>query len=286
MVDWSAYLCAEGDMERLRFLSWRVAALLLMLPCLCQSLNVRILNEEPVHVIPGATLLLRARIEAAAWERLTLTTWERETETGSTPNRVTLATCPGRDNSTCTRAKSNVQAERGEQEATLQISGYAPSDGGDYIVTVTLQNGNKTRARCIVREYEAVHHVSVSINVSHSVLVCAEAWGTEPNYSWQHNRLELSHTVAEVSQDGTTLQVLQSPMCGRFTCRVSNKLGYATATYIAGACESREDHSGAIPAVVCVLLMLFCAGLLGLLLWWRRRRSVSGRERLHEHMER
>lgn len=277
-------LCEEGDMELLWFLSWRVAPLLLLMPCSCKSVNVRILNEEPVHVIPGNSLLLRARIERVARERLAAITWEREAETGPTPNRVTLATCPGQGSSPCAGTKPNVQAKVGEQGATLQISGYEVADGGDYIVTVTPQNGNKTSARCIVREYEAVHHVSVSINVSHSVLVCAEAWGTEPNFSWLYNRVELTHTVGEVSHNGTTLRITQSPICGRFTCKVSNKLGSATATYTAGACESQENHSGTVAAWVCVMLLI-CVGLLGLFLWWRHRRHVSSRERLHDHME-
>lgn len=272
-------------MDLLCFLSWRVVPLLLLAPCSSKSLNVRILNEGPVHVIPGTNLLLRARIESTSREKLTEITWEREAETGPTPNRVTLATCPGGSSSRCTGTKPNVLANMGDQDTTLQISEYEPSDGGDYIVTVTHQNGNKTSARCIVREYEAVHHVTVSINVSHSVLVCAEAWGTEPNFSWFYNRVALTQTVGEVSQDGTTLQITQSPICGRFTCRVSNKLGYATATYAAAQCESQEDHSGTIAAVVCVLLLLICGGLLGLLLWWRHRRNISSRERLHEHMD-
>lgn len=263
-----------------------MALLLLLMSCSCKSLNVRILNEEPVHVIPDTNLLLRARIESVAREKLTVITWERETETGPTPNRVTLATCPGNSNSPCAGTKPNVLANVGEQETTLQISGYGPSDGGDYIVTVTPQNGNKTSARCIVREYEAVHHVSVSINVSHSMLVCTEAWGTEPNFSWFHNRVALTQTVGQVSQDGTTLRITQSPICGCFTCMVSNKLGYSTASYTAANCESQEDNnSGTIAAVVCVLLLGICGGLLGLLFWWRHRRNSNSRERLREHTD-
>lgn len=272
-------------MDLLYFLSWRVAPLLLLMPCSSRSLNVRILNEGPVHVIPGSNLLLRARIESASQEKLTTITWEREAETGPTPNRVTLATCPGSSNSQCAGTKPNVLANMGDQGTTLQVSEYEPSDGGDYIVTVMHQNGNNASARCIVREYEAVHHVSVSINVSHSVLVCAEAWGTEPSFSWLHNRVALTQSVGEVSQDGTTLHITQSPICGCFTCRVSNKRGHATATYTAAECESQEDNSGTIAAAVCVLLLLICGGLLGLLLWWRHRRHISSRERLHEHVD-
>lgn len=81
---------------------------------------------------------------------------------------------------------------------------------------------------------EAVHHVSVSINVSHSLLVCGEAWGTDPHFSWLHERVAITKTVGNVSKDGTTLFVTKKPICGHFTCMVSNKLGYSSATYTAG----------------------------------------------------
>lgn len=270
-------------MELLWFL--RLAPLLTLMPCSSLSLSVRILNEEPVHVIPGSALLLRAHIQTSARDRLTVVTWERETETGPTPRRTVLATCPGTADGPCAGTKATVQANMEEQETTLQVSDYTPADGGDYIVTVTPQTGNTSSARCIVREYEAVHHVSVSINVSHSVLVCAEAWGTEPTFSWLYNRMALTRTVGQVSQDGTTLHVTQTPVCGTFTCRVSNKLGHATATYPTGSCEPPQDNTGTIAAVVCVLVLLVCGGLLALLVWWRHRRSLSSRERLHEHLD-
>lgn len=82
---------------------------------------------------------------------------------------------------------------------------------------------------------EAVHHVSVSINVSHSSLVCGEAWGTEPRFSWLYERAAVDNTVGRVSNDGTTLHVTRTPFCGHFTCTVSNKLSYSSATYAAGA---------------------------------------------------
>lgn len=277
-------LC-EGEME-LWVQGWRAAPLLLLVLCSADSLNVRILNEEPVHVIPGSDLLLRARIESSVREEIAMVTWERETETGPAPDRETLASCPGGgDETPCTGTKANVRAELGEEESALHISGYEATDGGDYIVTVTQRDGNRTSARCIVREYEAVHHVSVSINVSHSLLVCAEAWGTEPIFSWLYDRAALSRAVGEVSQDGTTLRITQLPICGRYTCRVSNKLGHATATYTADQCQSQEGHSGTVAAVVCLFLLLICGGVLGLLLWWRHRRSVHSRERLHEHID-
>ena len=81
---------------------------------------------------------------------------------------------------------------------------------------------------------EAVHHVSVSINVSHSSLICGEAWGTDPHFSWLYEWVAITNNVGSVSEDGTTLFVTKTPLCGHFTCMVSNKLGYSTATYTAG----------------------------------------------------
>lgn len=81
---------------------------------------------------------------------------------------------------------------------------------------------------------EAVHHVSVSINVSHSMLVCGEAWGTDPRFNWLHERVAITQTVGRVFDNGTTLLVTMTPMCGHFTCTVSNKVSHGSATYTAG----------------------------------------------------
>lgn len=89
---------------------------------------------------------------------------------------------------------------------------------------------------------EAVHHVSVSINVSHSSLVCGEAWGTEPHFSWLYERVAITSAVGTVSKDGTTLYVTKSPFCGQFTCMVSNKMGHSTATYTAGECGLVKEN--------------------------------------------
>lgn len=76
--------------------------------------------------------------------------------------------------------------------------------------------------------------MSVSINVSHASLLCGEAWGTEPRFSWFHERVAVTDAVGRVSGDGTTLFVTRTPFCGHFTCVVSNKLGHSAASYTAG----------------------------------------------------
>ncbi|XP_070822906.1 uncharacterized protein [Chaetodon trifascialis] len=263
------------------FLCWGVALLLLLMPCGHQCLSVRILNQEPVYVIPGSSLVLRARIEQGPLEEISMISWERESETGVDPGKVTLATCPG-SSLKCAGTRPNVRANAEQKETTLQIDGYSSTDSGVYAVTLTDHKGAETTAHCIVRMYEAVHHVSVSINVSHSLLVCGEAWGTEPHFSWLYERVAITKTVGSVSKDGTTLLVTMTPFCGHFTCVVSNKLGYSSATYTATPCET--EGRGTTAAVVCLVVLLLLGGVLAFLLWRRHRHSSRG-ERLHEHLD-
>ncbi|XP_074508630.1 uncharacterized protein LOC141778337 isoform X2 [Sebastes fasciatus] len=274
-------LSLAGVMDLQYFLSWRVALLLLLMPYGLQCMSVHILNEEPVHVMPESSLVLKARIEHGPLEEVSVVTWEWEAETGITPERVILATCPGRGLE-CAGTRPNVHANVEQQETTLQINGYSRAESGVFAVTVTDHRGAETTAHCIVREYEAVHHVSVSINVSHSSLVCGEAWGTDPHFGWFHERVAITKTVGRVSKNGTTLLVTKTPICGHFTCVVSNKLGHSSATYTAAPCET--DGSGTTAAVLCPVLLLLFGGVVAFLLWRRHRHSNRG-ERLHEHLD-
>ncbi|KAK5921958.1 hypothetical protein CgunFtcFv8_019269 [Champsocephalus gunnari] len=263
------------------FLSWKVALLLLLAPCGLQCISVHVLNEEPVHVMPGQQLFLRAQIEHGPLEEVSSVTWEREPETGMTHERVTLATCPGRSLK-CAGTRPNVHVNMEQQETTLEMNAYEAADGGVYTLTVTDHMGAKTTAQCIVREYEEVHHVSVSINASHSTLVCGEAWGTDPHFSWLHERAAITNSVGRVSKDGTKLLVTKTPICGHFTCVVSNELGHSSATYTAAPCEA--EGRGTIAAVVCPIFLLLFGGVLAFLLWRRHWHSNRG-ERLHEHLD-
>lgn len=262
------------------FLCWRVAPLLLLMPCGLQCMSVHILNEGPVYVIPGSSLVLRARIEHETLEEVSTVTWEREPESG-TPKKETLATCPS-GSPECAVTRPSVRVNVEQQEMTLQISEYRRADSGVFAVTVTDHAGAKTTAHCIVREYEEVHHVSVSINVSHSLLVCGEAWGTDPHFSWLHERVAITRSVGMISKDGTTLFVTMAPICGHFTCMVSNKRSHSSATYTAAPCET--ESRGTTAAVVCLVLLLLFGGVLAFLLWRRHRHNNRG-ERLHEHLD-
>ncbi|XP_075897515.1 uncharacterized protein LOC142898458 isoform X2 [Nelusetta ayraudi] len=219
-------------MDLWRLLCWRDTLLLLLMPCGLQGMSVYIINQEPVYVILTTKLELRARIVLDPKENISSVTWGRRDETGVDPQEVTLATCPGR-NLKCHNTKPNIYASFEGKDSTLKVDGFNGGYSGVYALTVTDQNGAKTTGYCIVRMYEAVHHVSVSINVSHSSLVCGEAWGTEPHFSWLYERVAITSAVGTVSKDGTTLYVTKSPFCGQFTCMVSNKMGHSTATYTA-----------------------------------------------------
>ncbi|KAG7453587.1 hypothetical protein JOB18_024135 [Solea senegalensis] len=274
---------SAGVMGRQCFSCCRVVLLLLLMSREVHSLSVHIVNESPVHVVPGSTLLLRARIQQGPLEEVSMVTWEQEPEiTEAAPTGV-LASCPGKS-FTCSGSRPNVLASVEQQEATLQVSGYKRvADGGVYTVTVTERAGTTATAYCVVREYEAVHHVSVSINVSHSSLVCGEAWGTDPHFSWLHERAPVSTAVGKVSKDGITLLVTMSPICGHFTCVVSNKLGYSSATYTADPCET-EGSRGTTAVVVCLVLLLMIGAVLAFLLW-RRRRQNQRAESLREPLD-
>ncbi|XP_015227341.1 PREDICTED: uncharacterized protein LOC107082955 isoform X2 [Cyprinodon variegatus] len=242
-------------------------------------MSVHILNEHPVHVIPGSKLVLTARIQKDPREEISTITWAREPETGRDRVKVTLAACPAK-NTKCSGGTPNIQMSFMEQETTLEINRYSIEDSGEYSVTVMDGSGTNATGRCIVREYEAVHHVSVSINISHSLLICHEAWGTDPSFTWLHERAAITQQVGSVSKGGSTLLVTMTPICGHFTCMVGNKLGHSSATYTAAPCES--GGRGTMAAVVClVLLVLVCGGVLAFLLWRRHKENNRG-ERLYE----
>lgn len=108
-----------------------------------------------MHVIPGSALLLRARTEQGPLEDIAMVTWEQEPEIGDSPQRVTLATCPGR-RAKCSGSRSNVLVSVEEQDTSLQIIGYTAEDSGVYSVTITDNTGATISAQCIVRTYGTV----------------------------------------------------------------------------------------------------------------------------------
>lgn len=129
------------------------------MPCGLQCMTVHILNEDPVYVILGSTLVLKARIEPGPLENVSLVSWEREHETGAAAERVTLATCPGKSLK-CAGTRPNVHANVEQQEATLEINRYSGEDRGVYAVTVMDATGAKTTAHCIVRTYGTVRYAA------------------------------------------------------------------------------------------------------------------------------
>lgn len=147
------------DMKHCRSPHWRAEAdcshLLSLVPYGLQSMSVHIINEEPVYVIPGSDLVLKAKIQHGPLEEVSMVTWEREPETGIDPEKVTLATCPVKSPK-CENKRPNVHMSVEPQATTLEMNGYRSEDSGVYAVTVTDQAGAKTTAYCIVRIYGTV----------------------------------------------------------------------------------------------------------------------------------
>lgn len=253
------------------------ATILLLVVCGAHCMSVTIQNVDPSHVILGSSLLLRARIEHGPLETVATVTWQREPETGDARGRKVLATCsPGG----CPAGHMTLDA----QATSLTVDTFGADDRGIYSLTVTDQSGVRTAAYCVVREYEPVHHVSVGVNMSVSSLVCSEAWGTEPTFTWLHERAAVTAVVGRVSADGKTLVASHAPLCGHFTCMVGNKLGYSSATYTADPCEAPESK-GLTVVVVCIVLLVLLASGLVTLLWWRRRTLRNRAECLHNLLD-
>ncbi|XP_043116297.1 uncharacterized protein si:dkeyp-97a10.2 isoform X1 [Puntigrus tetrazona] len=238
-----------------------------------QGLSVRFTNQQLLYVIKGHDLILQAQIELLDGEHVVKVTWDHVAKTSGTSS--TLAEFP--------RKASDGRVTLEQQGATLKMRGYQAADAGVYTVTVTERSGQRRSARRTVQEYLAVHHVSVMVNVSHSVLHCMEAWGTEPSFTWLHEKAAVTEKVGRVSADGTSLDV-SGTFCGHFTCVVSNKLGHSSATYTAEACESSSRSTTAVVVFLLLILTLMAASL-AFILWRRRRHGYNRRERLRESYE-
>lgn len=147
------------DVKHCRSPHWQAEAdcshLLSLVPYGLQSMSVRIINKEPVYVIPGKDLVLTAKIQHGPLEEVSMITWENESETGTDPEKVTLATCPVK-NPKCENTRHNVHVSAEPEATTLEIKGYRSEDSRVYAVTVTDQAGTNTTAHCIVRIYGTV----------------------------------------------------------------------------------------------------------------------------------
>lgn len=239
-----------------------------------QCLSVHFTNQQLLYVIRGQTLILHAQIELLDGEHVNKVTWDHVAKTSGMSS--TLAEFPPK--------ASDGRVTLEQQGATLKVPDFQAADAGVYTVTVTDQSGQRQSAQQTVQEYLAVHHVSVMVNVSHWVLHCMEAWGTEPIFTWLHEKVIVTEKVGHVSADGTSLHVSGGSFCGHFTCVVSNKLGHSSATYTAEACESTNRSMTAIVVFLLLILMLAAASL-AFILWRRHRRGYNRRERLREPCE-
>ncbi|XP_077077647.1 uncharacterized protein LOC143730944 [Siphateles boraxobius] len=239
-----------------------------------QCLSVHFSNPQSVYVVKGQDLILQAQIKLLEGERVSKVTWERSAKTSGKSS--TVAEFPH-------RVPSDGRVTVEQQGYTLKIRGYQASDGGVYTVTVTDQSGHRRSAQRNVEEYLAVNHVSVMVNVSHSVLHCMEAWGTDPSFTWLYEKVVVTGKVGHVSADGTSL-VVSGTFCGHFTCVVRNKLGHSSATYTAEPCESTNRSTSAVIVFLLLLLALVAASL-AFLLWRRHWHGHNRRQRLTEPYE-
>ncbi|XP_028833209.1 uncharacterized protein LOC114788633 isoform X2 [Denticeps clupeoides] len=272
------------EIKILSSFTWTVCLLQTLLALQCHAALVRFFSEDPLYGIPGKTLILQARIEAIPGLPEPTVAWELN-PVDKKNWKVKVAEYPGKS--------SNERMIVENKGATVRITKFHKEDCGIYTVSVTDPTGVMTSS-LTVKEYVAVHHVSVTVNISHSSLHCKEAWGTEPVFRWLHDNKVVKESLGSVSKDGTELY-LTSTLCGHFTCVVSNKLGENSDTYSAELCESKGKAG--TTAVIC-LFFLICAGTLAVLLWryqtlimiqskglnerHRRRRHSRG-ERLREN---
>ncbi|XP_073704055.1 uncharacterized protein [Garra rufa] len=264
----------RGDMEPR--LQQFVRTVLLLHVCWLwsgQCLSVRFTNQQSLYVINGQNLILQAQIELLDGEHVAKVTWDHAAETSGKTS--TIAEFP--------RKVSDGRMTLEQQGTTLKITDYRAADAGVYMVTVIDRTGQRRSAQRTVQEYLAVHHVSVMVNVSHSVLHCKEAWGTEPIFTWLHEKVVVTEKVGHVSADGTSLHV-SGTFCGHFTCVVSNRLGHSSAAYNAEACESTNRSTTAV-IVFLLLILTLVAAALAFILWRRHRRRYNRRERLREPFE-
>lgn len=264
----------RGIMEP-RLQRFTAALLLFKVCCLwsAQCLSVHFSNPQHVYVIRGQHLLLQAQIQRLDTEHVFKVTWERSEKASG--KRSTLAEFPLKE--------SDGRVSLENQGATLRIRDYQLADAGLYTVTVTDTAGQRRTAQTTVQEYLAVHHVSVMLNVSHSVLHCMESWGTEPTYKWLHDSVQLTEKLGHVSTDGASLQVSGS-FCGRFTCVVSNRQGHSSASYTAEPCDN-SNRSTTAAIVFLLLLLTIVAAFLAFILWRRRRHGANRPQRLREPYE-
>lgn len=251
-------------------LLWTFFLIPSLLSQVCWSVSVHFLSSKPQYVAKGETLTLHAKIDIRTMEMVVReVVWIKVSNNPKTSE--TVATYPG----PVKKGRRYVE----EQGATLKITNFVHADSGVYIINVTDHQGHSAAAQQAVEEYLAVYHVSVMVNVSHTSLHCREAWGTDPVFSWLHEKAKIDGSLGHLSDDNSTLYVT-SPLCGHYTCMVSNRLGYSSATYVSDPCE-RKGNAGTV-AVVCLFLLLIGAGALLFLLWRRRQMYKNRGERLRE----
>nr|XP_023668782.1 T-lymphocyte surface antigen Ly-9-like [Paramormyrops kingsleyae] len=250
--------------------TWTKLLLLALLSPQCLCLTVYIQTRQPLHVIPGSSLVLKAQISKKTGEQMTKVMWERDAENRAGLAKVLVAVFPGQN------ADPRMSVDDGG--ATLIVKDFRVEDCGVYTISVMNQTNVLHSASCLVREYKAVSQVSTSINTSHPSLHC-EASGTDPHFSWLHEEQTVPREMGYLSADSRMLYLSSEP-CGHFTCVVSNSIGKDSASFMAEPCKR---HRSSTPAVtISLTVLLSSVGIFTYYMWRRRSRLSIRAERLHE----
>ncbi|XP_048882884.1 T-lymphocyte surface antigen Ly-9 isoform X2 [Brienomyrus brachyistius] len=249
--------------------TWTEVLLLALLSPQCLCLTVYIQTRQPLHVIPGSSLVLKAQISKKTGEQITKVMWERDAENRAGLAKVRVAEFPGQN------ADPRMSVDDGG--ATLTVKDFREEDCGVYTISVMNQTNELHNASCLVREY-TVSQVSTSINMSHPSLHC-EALGTDLHFDWLHEEQTVPHELGYLSADNRVLYLSSGP-CGHFTCVVSNSIGKDSASFMAESC--RRQGSSTLAVTISLTVLLICVGIFTYYMWRRRSRLSNRAERLHE----
>lgn len=181
-----------------------------------QGLSVHFKNPKPFYVVLGRELVLETNIQKIAAEKVSMVTWECNTDSGAR----TLATYPGKTQD------SRIRMER--EGAILRISDVRASDFGRYTITVTDQDGTKTYKEKHVKQSEKPPDASV-------LLLCGvsgerASWDS-PMVKWLVDGVELTNEMANISDGGSKL-LLQEVKGPNYTCIRDCSQGTSVAYFI------------------------------------------------------
>ncbi|KAJ8405001.1 hypothetical protein AAFF_G00329220 [Aldrovandia affinis] len=221
--------------------------LLALCTCQCFCLTVRFQNQQPLHVALGRTLVLEARIDRGPEEKVSLLTWERETE-GQGKVRVFPVT------------PENPRVSTDQQGAKLRVTDFRKEDCGIYIITVMDQRGIQDVASRAVKESELAPEATIPLHCE--VSYDSEQWDT-PEFVWLVDGVAVSNQTANLSADGSKLY--PSGECvHKYTCIANSSLGTSIAHFNTG-CEANPNDQRPrcmVPWLITAMVIVVASGAL------------------------